>query len=176
MPSALTLKRVRYGTRLWTFSATRLSSSNFCGAMDVNRSLARMIPCGAGRIETMIKLKRAYDTVSRTDGKRIFVERLWPRGISKTKLAIDSWQKDVGPSTELRQWFSHDPEKWAEFRRRYFRELGARRSAWQPILSSARHGTVTLVYSSHDTQHNNAVALQEYLRRKSRRPSRRTRR
>jgi uncharacterized protein YeaO (DUF488 family) len=121
----------------------------------------------------MIALKRAYDPVSHTDGTRLLVERLWPRGVSKAKLRIDSWLKEVGPSTDLRKWFSHDPKKWAEFRRRYFRELTSRREAWQPILSAARRGTVTLVYSSHDMEHNNAVALQDFLRRKSRRPARR---
>ena len=111
----------------------------------------------------MITLKRAYDSVSRTDGTRFLVERLWPRGVSKAKLRVDAWLKEVGPSTELRKWFGHDPEKWGEFRRRYFRELGSRPEAWQPIVAAARRGTVTLVYSSHDTQHNNAVALQEYV-------------
>ena len=122
----------------------------------------------------MIALKRAYDPVSKSDGTRLLVERLWPRGISKTKLRVDSWLKEVGPSTDLRKWFSHDPKKWAEFRRRYFRELASRREAWQPILSAARRGMVTLVYSSHDTEHNNAVALQEFLRRKLRHGARRS--
>ena len=117
----------------------------------------------------MITLKRAYDPVSRTDGTRFLVERLWPRGVSKTDLRIDAWLKDAGPSTELRKWFSHDPDKWADFRRRYFRELDSRPEAWQPIVSAARRGTVTLVYSSHDTHHNNAVALLHYVQTKSRR-------
>ena len=115
-----------------------------------------------------ISLKRAYDSASRTDGTRFLVERLWPRGVSKAKLHVDDWLKEVGPSTELRRWFGHDPEKWSEFRRRYFRELDSRPEAWQPIVSAARRGRVTLVYSSHDTQHNNAVALQEYVRTKAR--------
>jgi uncharacterized protein YeaO (DUF488 family) len=119
----------------------------------------------------MIMLKRAYDPVSRSDGTRFLVERLWPRGITKAKLHVDAWLKEVGPSTELRKWFSHDPERWDEFRERYFRELDAQPEAWRPILSMARRGTVTLVYSSHDTEHNNAVALQEYLRANSRRPA-----
>jgi uncharacterized protein YeaO (DUF488 family) len=122
----------------------------------------------------MIALKRVYDPVSHSDGTRLLVERLWPRGVSKAKLRIDSWLKEVGPSTDLRKWFSHDPTKWAEFRRRYFRELASRRELWQPILSAARRGTVTLVYSSHDTEHNNAVALQEFLRRKLRPSARRS--
>jgi len=111
----------------------------------------------------MIRLKRAYDPVSRGDGTRFLVERLWPRGVEKAALRLDAWLKDAGPSTELRTWFSHDPAKWAEFRRRYFRELDARPEAWRPIASAARRGTVTLIYSSHDTEHNNAVALQEYV-------------
>ena len=122
----------------------------------------------------MIRLKRAYDAMSRSDGTRFLVERLWPRGVSKAALQLDAWLKEVGPSTALRKWFSHDPEKWREFRRRYFRELDSRPEAWEPIVSAARRGTVTLVYSSHDTEHNNAVALQEYLQAKSRRPARST--
>ena len=117
----------------------------------------------------MITLKRAYDPISRTDGTRFLVERLWPRGISKAKLRVNAWLKEVGPSTELRKWFNHDPDKWDEFRRRYFLELDSQPEAWQPIASAARRGRVTLVYSSHDTQHNIAVALQEYLQAKSRR-------
>lgn len=112
----------------------------------------------------MLKLKRAYDEDSPTDGTRFLVERLWPRGVSKAALHVDRWLKEVGPSTELRKWFSHDPAKWPEFRTRYFRELDAQPDAWRPIVSAARRGTVTLVYSSHDTEHNNAVALQEYVR------------
>jgi uncharacterized protein YeaO (DUF488 family) len=108
----------------------------------------------------MITLKRAYEPVSRSDGARLLVERLWPRGVSKAKLRLDAWLKEAGPSTELRKWFGHDPEKWDEFRRRYFRELDSRPEAWQRIVSAARRGRVTLVYSSHDTHHNNAVALQ----------------
>jgi uncharacterized protein YeaO (DUF488 family) len=116
----------------------------------------------------MFKLKRAYDPVSKADGTRILVERLWPRGLSKAKVHVDAWWKDVGPSTDLRKWFSHDPEKWAEFRRRYSRELDARPETWRPLLAKGRRGTVTLVYSSHDAEHNNAVALREYLQRKVR--------
>ncbi len=123
----------------------------------------------------MIRLKRAYDPISRADGKRFLVERLWPRGVAKAALPLAAWLKEAGPSTELRQWFNHDPAKWNEFRRRYFRELDARPEAWQPVASAARRGTVTLIYSSHDTQHNNAVALQAYLERHLRpRPTTRT--
>jgi uncharacterized protein YeaO (DUF488 family) len=120
----------------------------------------------------MITLKRAYDPASQTDGIRFLVERLWPRGISKAALRLDAWLKKVGPSTALRKWFNHDPAKWEEFRRRYFCELGSQPEVWHPIASAARRGRVTLVYSSHDTQHNNAVALQEFLRKKARRRTR----
>lgn len=116
----------------------------------------------------MLKLKRAYEPEARGDGTRVLVERLWPRGLSKERLRVDEWLKDVGPSTELRQWFNHDPEKWLRFRARYFRELDSRPEAWRPIVSASRRGTVTLVYSSRDLAHNNAVALQAYLERKMR--------
>ena len=118
----------------------------------------------------MLKLKRVYDPVSHADGTRVLVERLWPRGLSRAKLHVDAWLKDVGPSTELRKWFSHDPEKWSRFRTRYFRELDARPDAWRPLVSAARRGTVTFVYSAHDEQHNNAVALKDYVRAKMRTP------
>jgi uncharacterized protein YeaO (DUF488 family) len=119
----------------------------------------------------MLKLKRAYEPVSRTDGTRLLVERLWPRGLSKARLRLTGWMKEAGPSTELRQWFNHDPLKWSQFRRRYFRELDSRPESWRPILTAARRGIVTLVYSSHDEEHNNAVALKEYLQAKRRQPS-----
>jgi uncharacterized protein YeaO (DUF488 family) len=99
---------------------------------------------------------------------RVLVERLWPRGVSKAELRLDGWIKDVAPSTELRRWFSHDPEKWPEFRALYFRELDSRPESWRPLLSAARGGTVTLVYSSHDQEHNNAVALKDYLQTEAR--------
>ena len=145
-----------------------------CSAVDRSRG----VRSGRRRVREMsrpmIVLKRVYDPVSRTDGTRLLVERLWPRGISKAKLRVDAWLKEVGPSTVLRKWFGHDPQKWREFRRRYFRELSSRRDAWQPILSAARRGRVTLVYSSHDREHNNAVALQEFLLRKLRQSTRRS--
>jgi uncharacterized protein YeaO (DUF488 family) len=119
----------------------------------------------------MLKLKRAYEPVSRTDGTRLLVERLWPRGLSKARLRLTGWMKEAGPSTELRQWFNHDPLKWSQFRRRYFRELDSRPESWRPILTAARRGVVTLVYSSHDEEHNNAIALKEYLQAKRRQPS-----
>ena len=114
----------------------------------------------------MIQLKRAYEPASKTDSTRYLVERLWPRGVKKELLQVEGWLKDVAPSTELRKWFSHDPAKWPEFRRRYFAELKANPHAWEPLLAAARHGRVTLVYSSHDSEHNNAVALKEFLQQR----------
>jgi uncharacterized protein YeaO (DUF488 family) len=117
----------------------------------------------------MIKLKRVYAPSSPSDGARFLVERLWPRGIKKAVLKIDAWLKDAAPSTELRKWFGHDPEKWAEFRRRYFTELRANRDALEPILKAAQQGSVTLLYSSHETERNNAVALKDFLETKLKR-------
>lgn len=111
----------------------------------------------------MIQLKRAYDQPGDHDGARFLVERLWPRGVKKSALTMQAWLKDAAPSTALRQWFGHDPARWSAFRQRYFAELSERPDAWRPILDAARHGTVTLIYSSHDTEHNNAVALKEFL-------------
>lgn len=111
----------------------------------------------------MILLKRAYDRSTRADGKRLLVERLWPRGIKKSDLPLDDWVKDIAPSTELRKWFSHDPAKWTEFRRRYRAELVTKPEIWKPLLEAARKSTITLVYSSHDIEHNNAVVLKEFL-------------
>ncbi|MGO4884173.1 MAG: DUF488 domain-containing protein [Bryobacteraceae bacterium] len=111
----------------------------------------------------MITLKRAYEKAAPEDGIRFLVERLWPRGVKKTDLQIDAWLKDVAPSDALRRWFAHDPKKWPGFRQRYFTELDRHPEAWEQIRSAARSGRVTLVYSTHDTEYNNAVALKEYL-------------
>jgi|SRR5438876_3403803 len=111
----------------------------------------------------MIKLKRAYEPASREDGARFLVERLWPRGLAKRDLRLDGWLKDVAPSAELRKWFSHDPKKWPEFRRRYFAELRATRTTWQPLVNAARRGRVTFVYAARDTARNGAVALKTFL-------------
>lgn len=111
----------------------------------------------------MISLKRAYDGASIKDGRRFLVERLWPRGIKKASLPLDGWLKDVAPSTELRKWFGHDPAKWKEFQHRYRAELQQKPQFWKPLLEAARKGTITLVYSSHDVEHNNAVVLKSFL-------------
>jgi uncharacterized protein YeaO (DUF488 family) len=112
----------------------------------------------------VIKIKRVYEEANSSDGTRLLIERLWPRGMRKDSLSLDGWLKEAGPSTTLRKWFSHDPAKWDEFRKRYFAELEANPSVWRPITEAARRGTVTLIYSSHDEEHNNAVALQEFLK------------
>ncbi len=111
----------------------------------------------------MIRVKRTYEPPARGDGRRILVERLWPRGMQKEALAADAWMKDVAPSTELRKWFGHRVERWEAFRARYRKELDVNPGAWQPILEAARRGTVTLLYSAHDTVHNGALVLCEYL-------------
>ena len=116
----------------------------------------------------MIRIKRAYEPSARGDGRRFLVERLWPRGMRKETLLLDAWVKDVAPSTRLRKWFSHRVDRWKEFQRRYRRELGARRDAWSPILEASRLGTVTLVYSAHDREHNAAVVLRDYLAKRVR--------
>jgi uncharacterized protein YeaO (DUF488 family) len=113
-----------------------------------------------------IDLKRAYDPPATSDGRRILVDRVWPRGIARGDLRIDAWLKDVAPSTELRKWFRHDPAKWDEFRKRYARELAQRSEALAELLEQARTGHVTLVFSARDTEHNNAVALREHLGRR----------
>ncbi len=113
-----------------------------------------------------ILLKRAYDAASPEDGQRFLVERLWPRGVKKSRLKLDGWLKDVAPSTALRRWFDHDPEKWTRFRERYFAELRANPPALGELVAAARDGRVTLVFSSRDTEHNNAVALRQLLARR----------
>lgn len=128
----------------------------------------------------MIRIKRTYEPPAREDGRRFLVERLWPRGMKKETLDADAWMKEVAPSTELRKWFDHRVERWEEFRRRYHDELNANPGGWKPILDSSSRGTVTLLYSAHDTEHNGAVVLSDYLskrfsRHRNRRAKRRVR-
>jgi uncharacterized protein YeaO (DUF488 family) len=112
----------------------------------------------------MFKLKRAREKAEPGDGARYLVDRLWPRGVSKTSLKVEGWLKEVGPSDALRRWFNHDPEKWNEFRQRYFAELDSKPDSWGPLVESARKAPVTLIYGARDREHNNAVALVEYLK------------
>ncbi len=114
----------------------------------------------------MIRLKRAYEPALPSDGWRVLVERLWPRGLSKAKLRLDDWMKEVAPSTELRHWFGHDPKRWPQFRSRYFAELRANPAAWRALLSRSRRGRVTLVFAAHDLEHNGALALKAFLDRR----------
>jgi uncharacterized protein YeaO (DUF488 family) len=111
----------------------------------------------------MAKIKRAYEKAEPGDGARYLVDRLWPRGVTKASLKLDGWVKEVAPSQDLRRWFNHDPEKWDEFRRRYFAELDANPDTWTVLAEAARKGPITLIYSAHDPDHNNAVALAQYL-------------
>ena len=111
----------------------------------------------------MIQSKRVYEQVAKTDGQRYLVERLWPRGIKKESLSLTGWCKEAAPSHELRKWFNHDPAKWKEFQRRYRAELEAKPETWQPLLQAAKAGNLTLLFSAHDTEHNNAVVLKARL-------------
>jgi uncharacterized protein YeaO (DUF488 family) len=111
----------------------------------------------------VIKLKRAYEASEPGDGFRILVDRLWPRGISKSSARIDLWLKEIAPSTALRKWFDHDPAKWAEFRDRYFRELDNNQEAVDELMAHFHRGRLTLVYGAKDQEHNDASALKEYL-------------
>jgi uncharacterized protein YeaO (DUF488 family) len=111
----------------------------------------------------MISLARVYDEAHVGDQPRFLVERLWPRGVRRDALRLSDWLPDVGPSRELRKWFGHEPEKWDDFRRRYFAELDRHPEAWQALRDAAAVGDITLLYSSRDEEHNNAVALREYL-------------
>ncbi|MFP4285794.1 MAG: DUF488 domain-containing protein [Desulfovermiculus sp.] len=110
-----------------------------------------------------ILLKRAYDKPSESDGTRILVDGMWPRGVSKQDARVDIWLKELAPSKELRKWFGHDPDKWKEFQSRYFQELQARPEAVNTIIDQTRKGPVTLVYAAKDSEHNNAMALKKYI-------------
>jgi uncharacterized protein YeaO (DUF488 family) len=111
----------------------------------------------------MIKLKRAYDPAEPTDGFRVLVDRLWPRGVSKEKAHIDVWLRDIAPSTELRKWFGHDPQKWREFQRRYGAELKTKTPLLKKLLADAAGRDITLVYASREQQYNNVTVLKEVL-------------
>ena len=115
----------------------------------------------------MLRIKRAYEPPARGDGRRILIERLWPRGMKKEALNTDAWMKEVAPSTELRQWFGHRVNRWEAFCRKYRKELDANPAAWSAILDAERRGPVTLLYSAHDVTHNSAVVLRDYLAARS---------
>lgn len=111
----------------------------------------------------MVKVKRIYDPPSSDDGKRILVDRLWPRGLKKDQARIDEWLKDIAPSNELRKWFSHDPERWGEFRERYKKELKDKSDLIGKIRGESKEGKVTLLFSAKGKEHNNAIVLKEVI-------------
>lgn len=113
----------------------------------------------------MLQLRRAYEPKASSDGRRILVDRLWPRGVSRKQLAIDEWMKPLAPSSDLRRWFAHDPKKWPEFQRRYKRELRTHSELVGRLASLARRGRVTLVFGARDETHNDAVVLAAVVRR-----------
>ncbi len=112
-----------------------------------------------------LKVKRIYERRERDDGKRILVDRLWPRGLTKEKADVDEWMRDIAPSDELRKWFGHREDRWEAFRKKYFEELDARSARVMEIVSDLGEGNVTLLYSSKEGRFNNAHALEEYLQK-----------
>ncbi len=128
--------------------------------------MAPAVPRSRSAERLLIELKRAYEPPSPNDGPRVLVDRVWPRGIRREKLKIVAWLKDLGPSTALRKWFGHDPDKWLEFRTRYLRELSGKRTLLNELASTARRGRLTLVFGARDTVHNQAAVIKEALERK----------
>ena len=113
----------------------------------------------------MIKLKRAYEKPAKDDGERILVERLWPRGVTRAQAKLDLWLKEIAPSTELRKWFGHDPDRWIEFRQRYRKELKQKADQIKLLRRKAREGTITLIYAARDEAHNGALVLKQFLQK-----------
>jgi len=113
----------------------------------------------------MLRIKRVYEPTEKSDGFRVLVDRLWPRGVSKERAHLDLWLKEIGPSDALRKWFGHDPKRWKEFAAKYRKELSGKRELVQQLKKlESEHGTVTLLFSAHDEEHNQAVALREFLK------------
>jgi uncharacterized protein YeaO (DUF488 family) len=110
-----------------------------------------------------IAVKRVYEPAAKSDGYRVLVDRVWPRGLKKEDAALDIWARELAPTTALRQWFGHDPARWEAFRHRYASELDARRAFWRPLITQAERHRVTLLYGAKDEEHNQAVALKMYL-------------
>ena len=114
-----------------------------------------------------IAVKRVYDKPANRDGRRVLVDRLWPRGVKKEDARLTGWAKDLAPSDSLRKWFGHDPDRWDEFRRRYFKELNDKSNELSELAEWAEEKRLTLLFGAKDTEHNNAVALREYLQQKA---------
>jgi uncharacterized protein YeaO (DUF488 family) len=112
-----------------------------------------------------VQLKRVYDAPAKSDGRRVLVDRIWPRGLTKREARIDEWLKEIAPSTKLRKWFAHDPARWKEFKKRYAAELDEQRDQVEHLARAAKQRTVTLLFGAKDTEHNNAVALKDYIAR-----------
>ena len=110
-----------------------------------------------------VRVKRVYDQPAKADGYRMLVDRLWPQGLKKSEARIDEWLREIAPSTALRKWFKHDPDKWKEFKKKYSAELDDHREQVEKLVREARKRTITLLFSARDTEHNNAVALKEYI-------------
>lgn len=119
----------------------------------------------SGRTAVDIRLKRAYEPAAPSDGYRVLIDRLWPRGVSRERARLDEWDQELPPSKRLREWFRHEPGRFEEFRRRYIEELRGQRSRLSELRRRARRGTLTLVYAARDTEHNDAVVLAQVLRR-----------
>lgn len=113
--------------------------------------------------DMIIHMKRVYELPQASDGKRVLIDRLWPRGLTKEKAKVDLWLKDIAPTTELRKWFGHDPAKWNEFKKRYYEELKENNEVVAKLLELLKNGKVTIVYGAKDEEHNDAVVLKEYL-------------
>jgi uncharacterized protein YeaO (DUF488 family) len=119
-------------------------------------------------VKTALRIKRVYEASAKDDGMRVLVDRIWPRGLSKEQAAIDEWIKEIAPTSALRSWFGHDPQRWPEFRERYFKELGSSADAVSRLADLMSDRTVTLLFAARNTERNNAAVLAEYM--KSRRP------
>ena len=147
----------RHRLTVWRDTADSVVVASSSVVADMVSAMSKKISAG------MIRLKRAYEPASAQDGPRILVDRLWPRGLKKKDAQIDQWAKDIAPSTELRKWFGHEPERWQEFRRRYMHELQAHSEQLDNLRELARSGTITLVYAAHDEVHNHAVVARDVL-------------
>jgi uncharacterized protein YeaO (DUF488 family) len=119
-------------------------------------------------VKSVVHIKRVYEAPAKDDGIRILVDRIWPRGLSKQRAAVDTWIKEIAPTSTLRSWFGHDPQRWPEFRERYFKELGSSADAVSRLVALMSDGPVTLLFAARDTERNNASVLAEYI--KSRKP------